>query len=143
MWTWEAPSAYVRVVDVVQGLDVPVAADPSGELGTGGLADGKAGDGVDDEGPPVTASGEWPLLVLSHVPLSTSLIANGDTHFCIRMHRWDSLISADPDVSRHGLESIWSPDRPDVHTPVIAAARRLAGPGRISRVPSPWIGHGR
>lgn len=25
---------------------------------------------------------------------------------------------------------------------LIAAARRLAAPGRISRVPFPWVGHG-
>jgi hypothetical protein len=38
---------------VVQGLDLPVVADESGELGRGGLLGGQAGDGVDrlDGGP--------------------------------------------------------------------------------------------
>jgi hypothetical protein len=40
------------VADVVDGLDVPVTADPSGELGGSSLGDGQAGDGVDGEGPP-------------------------------------------------------------------------------------------
>lgn len=35
------------VADMVQGLDLPVAADEFGELGRGGLLDGQAGDGVD------------------------------------------------------------------------------------------------
>jgi hypothetical protein len=45
---------------VVQGLDVPVAADPSGELCGGGLAGGQAGDGVDGEGPPLLAVRQGP-----------------------------------------------------------------------------------
>jgi len=35
------------VADVVQGLDLPVVTDESGELGRGGLLGGEAGDGVD------------------------------------------------------------------------------------------------
>ena len=51
--------------------------------------------------------------------------------------------SADPDVSRHGLESIWCTQIGLVRTAqLIAAARCLAVPGRISRVPSPWVGQG-
>jgi len=40
------------VADVVDGFYLPVAADPSGELGRGGLAGGQAGDGVDGDGLP-------------------------------------------------------------------------------------------
>jgi hypothetical protein len=47
------------VADVVQGLDLPVAADPSGELGGGGLGDLQAGDGVDRDGAPFPAD-QWP-----------------------------------------------------------------------------------
>jgi hypothetical protein len=45
---------------VVQGFDAPVAADPLGELGGGGLAGGQAGDRVDGDGPPLLASGQGP-----------------------------------------------------------------------------------
>ena len=34
--------------------------------------------------------------MLSHVPLTVLLTANGDADFCIRMRRRNSLISADP-----------------------------------------------
>ena len=43
------------VADVVQGLDLPVPADPLRELGGGGLAEGQAGDGVDGDGLPFPA----------------------------------------------------------------------------------------
>jgi hypothetical protein len=39
--------AVADVADPVQGLDAPVAADPSGKLGRAGLAGGQAGHGVD------------------------------------------------------------------------------------------------
>jgi hypothetical protein len=44
--------------DVVDGLDLPVAADPSGELGRGGLSDGQAGDRIDGDGPPFLLAGQ-------------------------------------------------------------------------------------
>jgi hypothetical protein len=43
------------VADVVQGLDLPVPADPSGELGGGSLAEGQAGDRIDGDGLPFPA----------------------------------------------------------------------------------------
>ena len=47
--------AVADVADVVQRLDLPVAADPGGELGGGGLVGVQAGDGVDGDGPPLPA----------------------------------------------------------------------------------------
>ncbi len=47
--------AVADVAEVVQGLDLPVAADPGGELGGGCLAGVQAGDGVDGDGPPPPA----------------------------------------------------------------------------------------
>ena len=43
------------IADVVQGLDLPVAAYPSGELGGGGLGDRQAGDRVNGDRPPFPA----------------------------------------------------------------------------------------
>jgi hypothetical protein len=40
---------------VVQCLDLPVAADPGGELGGGGLVGVQAGDRVNGDGPPLAA----------------------------------------------------------------------------------------
>src|SRR5262249_48172544 len=48
------------VANVVEGLDAPVAAYPSGELGGGGLAGGQAGDGVAGFGGPSFLAGQWP-----------------------------------------------------------------------------------
>ncbi len=39
----------------MQGLDLPVPADPVRQLVRGGLAEGQAGDGVDGDGPPFPA----------------------------------------------------------------------------------------
>jgi hypothetical protein len=47
--------AVADVAEVVQGLDLPVAADPDGELGGGCLVGVQAGDGVDGGGPPPPA----------------------------------------------------------------------------------------
>src|ERR1017187_4818635 len=45
-----------RRTDMVQHLDLPVAAYPGGELGRGGLAGGQAGDGVDGLGGTISSS---------------------------------------------------------------------------------------
>ena len=45
--------AVADVADVVQRFDLPVAADPGGELGGGGLAGVQAGDRVDGDGAPL------------------------------------------------------------------------------------------
>jgi hypothetical protein len=47
--------AVADVAEVVQGLDLPVAADPGGELGGGCLVGVQAGDRVDGDGPPPPA----------------------------------------------------------------------------------------
>jgi hypothetical protein len=47
--------AVADVAEVVQGLDLPVAAEPGGELGGGCLVGVQAGDGVDGDGPPPPA----------------------------------------------------------------------------------------
>jgi hypothetical protein len=46
------------VADVVQGFDLPVAADPGGELGGVSLAGGQAGDGVDGDSAPFLLAGQ-------------------------------------------------------------------------------------
>jgi len=43
------------ITDVVEHFDVPVAADPAGQLAGGGLGDGQAGDRVDGDGAPLPA----------------------------------------------------------------------------------------
>ncbi len=48
------------IADVVQRLDLPVTAYPSGELGVGGLGGGQAGNGVDGEGPPFLLAVQGP-----------------------------------------------------------------------------------
>jgi hypothetical protein len=59
---------------------------------------------------------------------------------CMNMRSGNARYSADPDVSRHGLESIWSPDRPDVHTPVDrrSKAPRRAGADIARALPVDW-----
>jgi len=47
--------AVADVAEVVQGLDLPVAADPGGGLGRGCLVGVQAGDRVDGDGPPPPA----------------------------------------------------------------------------------------
>jgi hypothetical protein len=47
--------AVADVADVVQGLDLPVAADPGGELGGGCLVGVQADDRADSDGPPPPA----------------------------------------------------------------------------------------
>jgi hypothetical protein len=47
--------AVADVAEVVHCLDLPVAADPGGELGGGGLVGVQAGDGVNGDGPPPPA----------------------------------------------------------------------------------------
>src|ERR1019366_7268348 len=49
-----------RRTDMVQHLDLPVTAYPSGEPGGGGLGGGQAGDGVDGEGPPFLRAVQGP-----------------------------------------------------------------------------------
>jgi hypothetical protein len=53
--TRDDPLSQLLPVGNQGGFDVPVAADPSGELGGAGLAGGQAGDGVDGDGPPFSA----------------------------------------------------------------------------------------
>jgi hypothetical protein len=43
------------ITDVVKHFDLPVAADPAGQLGRGGLGHGQAGDRVDGDGAPLPA----------------------------------------------------------------------------------------
>ena len=52
--------AVADVADVVQHLDLPVAADPGSELGRGGLAGVQAGDRVDGDGAPFLLAAQGP-----------------------------------------------------------------------------------
>ena len=56
------------------------------------------------------------------------------------MSQHNSLTSADPDVSRHGLESIWWTNRPGVHSPVDrrSTAPRRAGADIARALPVGW-----
>ena len=60
----------------------------------------------------------------------------------IASSRSNTLLSADPDVSRHGLEAIWCTRAVWCTARLVAAGRRLAAPGRMLRVPSLWAGCG-
>jgi hypothetical protein len=52
--------AVADVADVVQHLDLPVAADPCSELGGGSLTGVQAGDRVDGDGAPFLLAGKGP-----------------------------------------------------------------------------------
>jgi len=79
-----------------------------------------------------------------YLQLATAVAGCSNRAFCIvvdldRAVQGDARTSADPDVSPHGLEAIWCTRAARCAQPrLIVAARRLAAPGRMLRVPSLW-----
>lgn len=98
-----------------------------------------------------TESAIWPILRagirLSHVPLTALLIANGDADFGMRMHRRDSLTSAEEDLQAaaradsHDDVTSWAAQAPAPSTHQDGNAGQILISGEELRTPGISVFH--